>query len=160
MDLDLPLVTLLEVGRGQPGPAQPLKEADPWEPEYFLILGSPDRPLRAVFLPPHPKSSPCSLFRAPPSAPFILLQPRSCCDGDSASTPPGPSSPGTSLGWASHQLWKIWAVCDQTGGCLTARPRLALSVRGPTTERSSWLWRRAGGRARLRDRCFGPDLEG
>lgn len=87
LDPSLPLAILLEVGRGQPGPAQPRREADPREPECFLILGSPDKALRAILLQPHLISSHAPSARAPPSSPSILLQPRSYCDSDLASSP-------------------------------------------------------------------------
>lgn len=77
-----PLVILLEVGRGQAGPAQPQREA-----ESFLILGRPDRAWKTVFLQPHCRSSHARSSRAPPAFPSILLQPRSYCDSDLAATP-------------------------------------------------------------------------
>lgn len=68
---NLLLVILLKEGRGLPGRAQPLKEADPWEPEHFLILGSPDRALRALLHQPHPTSS----LRLPLLGPLPRLLP-------------------------------------------------------------------------------------
>lgn len=75
-DPSLPLVILLEVGRGQPGPAQSSPAPEGGRPRRTRVSpnpGKPSRGLRAIFLQPRPRSSPASTSRTPPASPSILL---------------------------------------------------------------------------------------
>ena len=68
LDPSLPLVILLaweEVSQAQPSPQGRQTHGN----QRFLILGSPDRALRAVLLRPHPMSSHAPSSRAPPASP-------------------------------------------------------------------------------------------
>lgn len=95
----LPLVILLEVERGQPGPAQPLREAHSWEPECFLILGSPDKALRTILCQPHRMSSHAPL--ASQSHPLLLPLFSSGPEATVTVTwPPLPAPPSQGFPWA------------------------------------------------------------
>lgn len=159
MDPSLPLVILLEVGRGQPGPAQPPKEADPWELEHFLILGSPDRALRAILLQPHPTSSLMLPLLGP--LPFFPLFFSSTEATVTVTWPPLLAHPSQGLPWAgpltSFGKSGLFVIKEEAASALSASPSPTPGTPGSLLKEGPAALRVKQGGERSRD-PLGPVL--